>query len=263
MMDHMEALKKYGTEIERLLRMKTYPIAAKMLRREDEISKSAKRPKKDLGHHLALCQAISMARREGETLALLKEDMWCYLPVIGFGMAEAPDYFLKGEFLYPRFIKSPEIGRKVVQSLPCLETGRYIGITVAPLEKLDFAPDLFILYVDSLQLVQLLMARRWADGGDITSTLSATAACVSTIVPVVKEREFQVAIPCPGDRKRGMATDEEMIFSGPADRLEELVAGLTHLKESGSGLPLSMSSQIEYKLFDSYVKIGKMIGMDL
>jgi hypothetical protein len=60
-----------------------------------------------------------------------------------------------------------------------------------------------------------------------------------------------------------MATDEEVIFSGPADRLGELAAGLSHLKEIGSGLPLSMPFPIEYRLLDSYTKIGKMIGMDL
>jgi uncharacterized protein (DUF169 family) len=263
MMENVDTLKGHGIEIERLLRMKTYPVAAKMLKQEKEIPETVKRPKKNLGHHLSLCQAINLARREGESLALLKDDMWCYLPVIGLGMAEPPQYYLEGEFLYPRSVKTPEIGRKGAQSLPRLEAGRYAGIAVGPIGKVDFVPDLFILYVDSLQLVQLLMAKRWMDGGDLTITLSGTSACVYTIVPVVKERQFQVSIPCLGDRKMGMATDEEIIFSGPAERLGELVAGLSHLKESGRGLPLSMPSQIEYRLFDSYVKIGKMIGMDL
>jgi uncharacterized protein (DUF169 family) len=80
---------------------------------------------------------------------------------------------------------------------------------------------------------------------------------------VLEKRQFQVTIPCLGDRKRGMATDEEIIFSGPPDRLSELAAGLSHLKEMGSGLPLSMASQIEYALPDPYIKIGKMVGMDL
>jgi uncharacterized protein (DUF169 family) len=263
MMENVESLKVHGAEIERLLRMKTYPVATKMLKQEKHSPASVKRPKRDLGHHLSLCQAINMARREGESLALLKDDMWCYVPVLGLGMAEPPDYYLEGEFLYPRFVRTPETGRLGAQSLPRLETGRYIGVAVGPIGKVDFIPDLFILYVDSLQLVQLLMAKRWMDGGDLTSTLSGTSACVYTIVPVVRDRQFQVAIPCLGDRKRGMATDEEIIFSGPADRLGGLVAGLSHLKEIGSGLPLSMPSPIEYRLFDSYTKIGKMIGMDL
>ena len=106
-MGNMDALKKHGTEIERLLRMKTYPVAARMLKEKDDVPESAKRPKKDLGYHLALCQAISMARREGESLALLKEDMWCYSPIIGLGMAAPPHYFLEGEFLYPRSVKTP------------------------------------------------------------------------------------------------------------------------------------------------------------
>jgi uncharacterized protein (DUF169 family) len=263
MMENTEALKGHGAEVERLLRMKTYPIAAKMLKQKEDIPKGAKRPKKQMGHHLALCQAISMARREGESLALLKEDMWCYSPVIGLGIAAPPQYFLEGEFFYPQSARTPEIGRNWVQSFPRLEAGQYIGVAVAPIQKVDFVPDLFILYVDSLQLLELLMAKRWMDGGDVTATLSGASACVYTIVPVLEKKQFQVTIPCLGDRKRGVATDEEIIFSGSADRLSELAAGLSHLKEMGSGLPLPMASQIEYALPDPYIKIGRMVGMDL
>ena len=262
-MGNIAALKKHATEVERVLRMKTYPLVAKMLKQGDEVPEGAKRPKKDLGHHLALCQAISMARREGESFALMKEDMWCPFPVIGLGMGVPPQFFLDGEFLYPRSVRTPEVGRKGIQSYPRLEAGQYIGVVVAPMEKVNFVPDLFILYVDSLQLVELLMAKRWMDGGDITATLSGTSACVYAIVPVVEKRQFQVTISCIGDRRRGMATDEEIIFSGPPDQLGELIVGLSHLKKVGSGLPLSMPSQIEYALPDSYIKIGRMIGMDL
>ncbi len=46
-MENLDPLKGHATEIERLLRMKTYPIGVKMLKQEKDIPESAKRPKKE------------------------------------------------------------------------------------------------------------------------------------------------------------------------------------------------------------------------
>ncbi|MBW2147597.1 MAG: DUF169 domain-containing protein [Deltaproteobacteria bacterium] len=260
---NVNELNTQAVEIESVLRMKTKPLAVKMLEKEEDIPRGAKRPIKDLGCHLSLCQAVSLARRQGMSIAELKEDMWCFEPVLGLGMAEAPEYFLEGHNRYPGTASTLEAGRNWAQAFPRLEAGKYIGIAVAPLASADFVPDLFILYTDSSQLTQLLIAKNWMDGRDITSTLSGHAACVYTIVPVLKSGQFQVAVPCFGDRRRGMASDEEIIFSGPCTLLGGLLAGLKHIKEAGEGLPLPHLMLTEYKLRDSYVKIGKMIGMDL
>jgi len=77
-------------EIERRLRLKTFPLAVKMLEKEQDIPEGAVRPKRDLGYHLATCQGFAMSRREGTLLAMLKEDMWCSESVIGLGLAEPP-----------------------------------------------------------------------------------------------------------------------------------------------------------------------------
>jgi len=256
-------INKQALEIETLLRMNTYPIAVKMIKREEDIPDGAKRPLKDCGYNLALCQAISLARRQRESIALLKEDMRCFEPVLGLGMAEAPQYFLEGHNRYPETAKTLETGGAWAKSFPRLAFGEYIGVTVAPLFEASFIPDLFILYINGMQLTQLLIAKNWMDGRDITCTLSGHAACVYAIVPVVKNKQFQVAVPCNGDRKRGLASDEEVIFSGPIALLGELTTGLSYIKETGRGLPYQLIMQPNYELEDSYLKIGRMIGMSV
>jgi uncharacterized protein (DUF169 family) len=250
----VEEVNQQAMELERLLRLKTFPLAIKMLEKIEDVPRGAKRPVRDLGYHLALCQAISLARRQGRSITLLKEDMWCFEPVLGLGMAEPPAYFLEGNNRYPGSAKTLEAGRVWAQSFPRLEVGKYIGAAIAPLAT---------AYVDGSQLTQLLLAKNWMDGRDITSSLSGHAACVYAIVPVLKNQQFQIAVPCLGDRRRGLASDEENIFSGPAALLGDLVEGLSHFKEAREGLPLPHLMLTEYKLRDSYVKIGKMIGMDL
>lgn len=260
---NVDDLKKQALAVEKLLRLKTYPVGVKMVEKEEGFPDGVKRPMIDLGYHLNLCQAISLARRQGESLGLLKEDMWCFEPVLGLGMTEAPRFFLEGHNRYPETAKTLEAGRNWAQSFPRLETGKYIGISVAPLATANFMSDLFIIYPDGSQLTQLLIAKNWIDGGDIRSTLSGHAACVYTIVPVLKEKQFQIAVPCRGDRMIAHASDEEIIFSGPSAFLGELVAGLSHLKDNGRGLPFQPRMGPEHELLDSYVKIGKMIGMDV
>ena len=72
-----DAFRETAEEIERRLRLKTFPLAVKMLEKEGAIPEGAVRPKRDLGYHLATCQGFAMSRREGTLLAMLKEDMWC------------------------------------------------------------------------------------------------------------------------------------------------------------------------------------------
>src|SRR4030042_2194165 len=55
---------KYGEDLERILILRSSPIAVKMLKKQEDIPKEAIRPKKDRGYHLAQCQAFAMSRRE-------------------------------------------------------------------------------------------------------------------------------------------------------------------------------------------------------
>jgi hypothetical protein len=77
----LETFNSYGTDLEKLLSLRTYPIAIKFLKSEAEIPQGAVRPKKDRGEHYAMCQAFAVARRQGMTLAMFIEDHWCFEPV--------------------------------------------------------------------------------------------------------------------------------------------------------------------------------------
>ena len=69
-----------------------------------------------------------MSRKQGTTLAMLKEDKWCFEPVIGFGMAEPPQYFLDGYNRFPGSVATLEAGSNWARAFPRLEVGEYIGV---------------------------------------------------------------------------------------------------------------------------------------
>ncbi len=253
----------YAEEFERRLRISSFPLAVKLLQTEADIPKGTIRPKRDWGYHYSLCQAFAMSRREGTAIAMLKEDMWCFEPVIGYGLAEPPQYFLDGYNRFPDTAKTLEAGRNWAQAFPRLEVGRYIGVMSAPLKTANFEPDLVMIYCTPAQLTQLLIAVNWIDGRDITCRMSGHAACVYSVVPVVQSGQCQVTSPCRGDLGRAAASEHEMIFTAPTEKVTDLVTALRQLGETMFRLPIIPTLKPEYKLLESYEKIGRMIGMEV
>jgi len=252
--------REYGEELERRLRLKTFPLALKLLEKEEDIPDGAQRPLKDMGHHLSLCQAFQLSRREGTAIAMLKEDNWCFEPVVGYGLGEPPQYFFEGHNRFPNDVATLEAGRHYAEEFPRLEVGKYAGVVSAPLSTTNFEPDLVMIYCDLTQLSLLLLGREYKEGYNLKCALSSHAACVYAVVPAIQRGECQVAVPCRGDHYRAMAADDEIIFTMPKGRLEDLMAGLRHGSSTGSRLPRGYTLFPEYPLPESYQKIAKMMG---
>ena len=53
-----------------------------------------------------------------------------------------------------------------------------------------------------------------------------------------------------------------MLFSAPIEVLDGLLQGLRASQERGHGLPHRVNMSIEYPVPESYVELGKMLGMD-
>lgn len=257
----MQSLRDAAEGIEGVLRLKTFPLAVKMLRSEGEIPEGARRPVQDFGYHLSTCQVFAMSRREGMTLAQTKEDMWCFEPAIGLGLAAAPEAFLAGLNRFPKSARTLDAGQTWARALPRLEVGEYVGVVSAPAKTATFEPELVMVYCDPVQLTQLLIVKNWMDGVDIGGRLSGHAACVYAVVPTLQTGHWAVTCPCRGDRARGLARDDEIIVSIPTSQLPEVLEGLLHLREDGSGLPLALSMRPEYPLAPPYVEMAQLLGM--
>lgn len=253
--------REYGEELEGRLRSKTFPLALKLFEKEGDIPDGAQRPMRDFGHHLSLCQAFQISRREGAEIAMLKQDMWCFEPVVGYGLAEPPQYFLEGHNRFPNDVATLEAGSHYAQEFPRFEVGRYVGIVSAPLRTTNFEPDLVMIYGDTAQMSLLLLGMEYKEGYSLKCTMSSHAACVYAVVPAIQNGECQVALPCRGDRYRAIAGDDEMIFTVPREKLEDLMAGMRHVDTTtGSRLPRGYTILPEYPLPESYEKIAKMMG---
>lgn len=248
-------------EFERLLRLSTFPIAAKMLRAGEDLPEGAIRPVRDLGHQFNVCQSFALSRRAGQTIAVLKEDNWCPGPVAGYGIEHPTDYYLKGHQQQNTF-RDLATSRTWSESLPRLDIGKYAGIVSAPLALARFEPEVVIAWVDSAQLALLLMAHSWGYGKDVVSRLSARGACIFEIVPALRTGDCQLSVPCLGERQRAMTQDCELVFSIPWSKFELMLDGMRHFHTIGYGLPVNFTMRPQYERSPAYKEWARLMRMD-
>jgi uncharacterized protein (DUF169 family) len=256
----------WGTEIERILLLKTSPIAVKMLQKEKDIPKGAFRPLKDEGIHIAQCQAFALSRRQRMTVAMLKEDNWCPAPISAYGMV-TPREDYPG---FPHVIEDRKAAERLAQTSPEFDHGKYIGIVSAPLKRADFEPDVIIIFSNVTQLRNILYAVKYKEGCLVNTVLDPLRSCVFSIVPVIQTGECRVTIPDPGEYLRTMCGDDEIIFSAPGDKVAGLVYGLQHfsdLKQGYADLCFDMRPDFHQpehyrKMFEEWgLSSGKQSGM--
>ena len=84
----MEQNKRISELLKNTIGQRYDAMALKMICDEAEVPSAAVYPMRDLGQHLALCQAFALSRREGKTVYMQKQDHWCWAPLIAYGQVK-------------------------------------------------------------------------------------------------------------------------------------------------------------------------------
>jgi uncharacterized protein (DUF169 family) len=261
---NLTQLHEMGSELESWLRMRVHPVAIKMLKSREEVPDNAIIPTRDWKHKYALCQTISRAQSGYEdTIAMFKEDHWCFEPVVGLGLVERIPEFLEGHHRYPDSTKTLRAGGTWCQNMPYLEQGLYQGIVCAPLHKCNFWPDLILMNINGLMATYLLIIRNYIDGKDLFCQLSGHAACVYSIVPSLLNKECSISIPCKGVRRFTGTQDSEIIFTLIPEMLPDFISAIHHLQDHEWGIPILPELVEEYPLKPGYKAFGGKLGLDL
>jgi uncharacterized protein (DUF169 family) len=263
-MTTLKEYNNYGEDLEKLLVLKTSPIAVKMLEKEEDIPEGAIRPKKDYGYHLAQCQAFAMSRRGRKaTIAMLKEDNWCPAPVSAYGLVEPREEYVG----FPYMVENEKASRNLSETSPQFEYGKYIGIVSAPLKMANFEPDLVLVYSNTAQLRSLLLAVKYKEGMLVTSEFDPLRSCVFAIVPVILDGNYRITLPDTGEQHRTMSGEDEIIFSIPRDKIENVVLGLKHFEEQTHDYVhryshLDFAMQPDFPQPEHYIKMFKAWGIE-
>jgi len=214
----------YGIELEQMFKLRSLPIAIKFFEKAEDVPAEAIFPKRDMNCHMAVCQAFSYARMKGKTIAMKKEDHWCWNPLIGYGAVEC----LPGQPQFDEVIKyisipDPKKAAAFFEKFPRLPMNKYECIVIAPLANATFEPDVVCIYADTAKINHMIRCIKYATGDYVRSIFDGIDSCIYCTVPSFTENEYRVTLPDPGDRERARARDDEIILTVPGKRMEEFM----------------------------------------
>lgn len=233
----MKDMRNLYQAIEGYIRPATFPVAMKLLKSEAEIPKGIDRALKMFGHKVMLCQGWSLARHNSEAMAMLKDDIHCPPAIITLGLAERVEFFREGNLFINRYTPSKEASIEMASTMPSLPVGDYVGLVTAPVQICNFDPDLVVVFCNPLQAKRLIQAALVKEGGRFTASFGVTGSCSEIITSTIQTGRCQFSFPDGGHRCYDAVSAEEVMFSIPSERLEEVVFGLKYTDEHGLNFP--------------------------
>jgi uncharacterized protein (DUF169 family) len=247
-----------NAHLEKHLRVQTFPVGVRSFATGAPLPKKSKRPARDLGVKVAICQAIGFARRFGWTLAFAGEDLSCPLAKAAFGFAERNAYYTSGALADGMYASCREAGARFEDALSKYQPGEVGAIVVGPLSRIDFEPETVVVYGNSAQVMRLLNACLFEKGGSIKSESTGRGDCTELIIRAQKSREPQFILPCNGDRIFGTTADDEMAFTFPFEQADQVVKGLEGTHKGGVRYPIPVYLKFQAEFPKSYQELEKL-----
>ena len=222
-----------GCDIDSILRLKTNCLGIKLFETEDDIPEDFQR----LNGKKSVCMLIGYARFIEIPVVLTKETYAnCWPSDISLGWGELPSD--AGEQAAGYVAATPESVEKAFSDFLSLE-GKYEAVGVCPLSIMTVIPDVIQIWGSPLQLMMMEYANTWNGRDKIKLESNGHgASCYEVLTLPFLNKEPRFALADNGDRRHGMARDEDMIMGFPVEMLEELVAGLKAQQTDMNVLPI-------------------------
>ncbi len=228
-MDTLNEWVGMGKELNSLIRPRSFPLAIKLIKHGENFPEKVHFPLRDMGIKITICQAFTMSRLYGQTIAMTREDaIFCPGPLL-WGWEEMNDEGELAEFWVKDlpFFEYAELGMETIKAMPRFVKGEVEGIVVSPLEWTRVVPDVVMIYSNPAQAMRLVHSTIFKEGGQVTSTFTGLAAsCAEGVIDVFQKRASRVVLPGAGDRVIAMTQDDELIFVLSGEKLAALVDGL-------------------------------------
>lgn len=255
----MDAKTQLDQAISKYVRPDSFPLAVRMVKTGEALPERTKRPHQEFGHPVAVCQTFSIARRYGWQMAVGVEDINCPLALTAFGFKPEVGAFSCGEMCAGMFTESKEAGERTEADVPKFSFQEYSHILTAPIGRAGFEPHLYLIYGNSAQVMRLMVACLFKDGGYIHSRFSGRLDCADMCIETIKTNKPQVILPCYGDRVFGQTQDHEMALTIPGGIEQQVIDGLEGTHKGGIRFPIPSFLRTEpvypkhyYRLFEEW-----------
>lgn len=256
----MDKFESFLENLNVYLKLSSPAVAVKMLRRGEEAPVPAKSPLRDYKKKFVLCQAWAIARRHGETLCLAYEDMRCAPSVLAMGFKPSLAYFTEGNLCIGRYTKTLEAGARTEAAMPRFSHGTYGSVLLSPLTACAFEPNVIFLSGNSAQVMRMVHAALYHEGGRLSYSTDGRLACADLIVTPIEKPGCYVVLPGHGSRRLAHTGDDEMAFTFTytPERVAQICEGLAKTHEAGLRYPVRIHLDYEAVFPQQYDELFKL-----
>ena len=247
----MQDLAHIDQELNRYLRLQTFPVAVSLLESPDDLPGGMKDllPK---AQPMPVCQGISISRRYGWPVVLGAQQMTCPLGALALGLVEPKERFLDGTVEVPYWVRSKEARARIAANMPKLPHGKYQLVVSAPLAQAQFEPDLIVVYGNPAQMMRLVQGSIYLTGQPVVSNSLGAVGCATYISKALMSGESQMVVCGAGDRIFALTQDDEMCFTIPLARAQDMLTGLAETHKYGLRYPTSSYLRFQPEMPGAY-----------
>lgn len=250
-----ELVKNLDAAIAKYIRPFTFPVGVKFMKEGEELPARTKVPTRDLGHPVAICQGVSIARKYGWALGFYQQDEACPIAQVILGYKDEPDFIKDGSLCKPLYVCNDEAAVLTQSTTPKMPTADTHCILLAPLQNwtLEEDPDVVICYGNSAQITRFVQGALHFEGGYIESHFAGRGACGGEITVPYTTGKCNVIIPGGGERIFALTGDDELAFAMPANKFQNVIDGLIATHKGGvARIPTPVAGVLDQPAFPKY-----------
>ena len=214
--------KKVSTTLACSLGLKNSPVGVKMVK--GGISTTGKP-----AGNTTVCHMLLRSRVGGNDgpIHASATDMRCVWGASALGLMRSPKRLREG-LLYLGFVSSPEAGKEMHAQMGMLgdEGKQYDSLMTFPLGSAPVDPDAVVMYMTPGRALRVIIAALHLKGGCLSTPMTGQASVCASLARAIRDSRIAVDIPCIGDRRIGLAGDDELVVVIPVTRLKELLCSL-------------------------------------
>ncbi len=225
-------------ELERRLRLRTFPVAYKRLEKVVELDAIPK--VRRLDRFFTFCQLPALVRTRGWTVGVTVSDNMSArcTRIHGLAATNAEAMAEESASLATTWFSTAEEAMKQQVVYPRIPPGE--AIVLAPLASGKFDPDVVLVYGNPAQAMFILNALQWKDYERFHFSFIGEGACADSLAQCFVSGKPSLAIPCFGERRFGEVMDEELVLALPPQMVEKAVLGLEKLSRVGLRFPIPL-----------------------
>ena len=223
-------------ELNRLLRLKTTPIAMKLFERVEDMLAIPKIRRPSAIH--TADQIVAQAARF--TVGITNDDL--VGPQCGavLGLRPQDDEWLSGQAMTGVWFATVADSAAHQRAMSVVPHGRYRALAVSPLVsgRLD-PPDICLVYATPGQMILLINGLQWSGYQRFDWSVVGESSCADSWGRALATGKASLSIPCFAERRYGGVPDDELLMALPPTDLPKAIAGLQALARNGLRYPIA------------------------